>query len=465
MNETVYDEEYYSEMFSARPYYFSRYFVDGFRSLQSFSIRLEEGLNAFVGPNGSGKTTFIDFLDFLSVLINRGASQAVSSGGGISRVFSQETLKSRLPRIRAEVSGLADLRPFVSKEDRSLFRFEYAVDIRFSKYHAAIYIASESIKFKSLFWDDLAVKVDSTVGTLALRRTSPSDDGEVKWEVGTRLLSSGSKNPLRYRSRRSRSVADEGDELLQTPRLDVDESILARSGLPALDAVRSTLSRGRSFNLHPAIARMPDDISVPPTIKVDGSGLSATLYHMQQARKRMAPRTSVFARRMNEDMLDNVINWSSLVLPELRDITVDADPHTGKYIAYLVVDSHDRSLRIPLQSASDGTVKWLSFVCLILTMGSAYSIEEPENFLHPKMQRFLISLIRESMEEDHPGHFILSTHSETIINSCKPSELLLFEFKGGHTSCKRLENPESVSEQINRTGFGLGYYYAANAVS
>ena len=459
-------ESYYDDVFSSKPHFYSRYFIDGFRSLHSFSIKLEEGLNVFVGINGSGKTNFIDFLDFLSIVVNRGAAQAISSSGGISRVFSQETLKSRIPRIRAEVSGIADLRPYAGEEGRTLFRFEYAVDIRYSKYHTAIYIASESVKFKSLFWNDLAVNVDSTVGTLLFRRGSPVDENDTRWEVGTRLLSSGHKNPLRYRSnRRQLSRGEQADELLEKPRLDVDQSLLMRAGIPALDAIRGALSRGRSFNLQPATARSPDDISSLPTIKTDGSGLSSTLYHMQQARRRLPSRPSVFSRRMDEHMLDNVVSWTNLVLPELSDISVDADPHTGKYLAHLVVESDEKALRIPLQGASDGTVKWLSFVCLITTMGSAYSIEEPENFLHPMMQRFLISLIRDTIDKEHPGHFILSTHSETIINNCKPDELILFQFRNGKTSCKRLQNPESVADQINKTGFGLGYYYAANAIS
>jgi hypothetical protein len=82
------------------------------------------------------------------------------------------------------------------------------------------------------------------------------------------------------------------------------------------------------------------------------------------------------------------------------------------------------------------------------------------------MQRFLVELVRETMEQDNlPGHFILSTHSETIINQCKPEELILFSFEDGRSIARRLENPKSVEEQVNETGFGLGYYYAANAVT
>jgi len=174
--------------------------------------------------------------------------------------------------------------------------------------------------------------------------------------------------------------------------------------------------------------------------------------------------TRVSVNRFSPDDLDNVVEWTKLVFPELDTISVQADPHTGKYLGYLHIGRD--GLRIPLQAASDGTLKWLAFVTLIITKGGAYSIEEPENFLHPKMQQSLIDLIRDHGEDGgRPGYFIISTHSETIVNKCKPSELILFQFRDGKTVCSRLRNQKSVSEQINKTGFGLGYYYASNAVS
>jgi predicted ATPase len=175
-------------------------------------------------------------------------------------------------------------------------------------------------------------------------------------------------------------------------------------------------------------------------------------------------RTLASRRRFLPEQLDHIIDWTRLVFPALNAITVTADPHTGRYLGFLLVGPDD--LRIPLQAASDGTLKWLALVTLIITRGGVYSIEEPENFLHPKMQQLLVDLVRDySADPEKPGYFILSTHSETIINRCSPEELILFDFEEGVTRCGRLENSDAVLAEINRTGFGLGYYYASNAVS
>lgn len=452
------------------------YSIKGFRSLQDFSICLRPGLNVLLGTNGSGKTNFIDFLDFITVLITKDSASAVSAAGGVARVFSQESLRRKIPRVTARISGLADLYPFVGSPavKKRYFRFEYEVDIRYSKFHTAIYIANEKIRFKNLHTNESSIDSETTVGSIEMHRRSPLVDDEPRWTVGNYLYSNSPRNPLRFthahrtvtKSTRTKSPSDMRMQLLaEAPSSAPDQSILSlRSAFPALDAVKDALSRGRSFNLNPQRARTPDDIAKGPIIEPDGSGLSATIYQMQQAKK-SENRPSLLRRRYRTDALETILSWTQLVIPELKDITATADPHTGKYIVYLHVGTEPSDLKIPLQSASDGTLKWLAFVCLVVSQGAEYTFEEPENFLHPMMQQYLVSLLRDSIAEDaSAGRFIVSTHSETIINQCKPEELILFYFENGETHCKHISNVDAVIKQVNDTGFGLGHYYAQNVL-
>ncbi len=449
--------------------------VKGFRSLQDFSISLTPGLNVLLGANGSGKTNFIDFLDFMSVLVTQDVSSAVSAAGGIARVFSQEALKRRIPRITAKMTGIADISNFIDRDSkRTLFKFEYEVDVRYSKFHTAVYIANEKIRFRNLHSEERPFDCHTTVGSLEIHRSSPLPDDEARWSVGPYLISNATRNPLRHvhahrvpsRSSKAISPADVRSQLLsQTPPASPDESILGvRSAFPALDAVRQAISRGRAFNLNPDKARAPEDISSAPLIRPDGAGLSATIYQMQQI-KRSEVRSIIPRRRVPKDALDTIVSWTKLVLPELHNITAIADPHSGKCLVYLHVGNAEDPLKISLQATSDGTLKWLAFVCLVVAQGVEYTFEEPENYLHPKMQRNLVSLLRESIDEaTKRRRFIISTHSETIINQCKPDEIILFSFENGATLCKRVSNSSSLIKQVNKTGFGLGHYYAINAV-
>lgn len=247
--------------------------------------------------------------------------------------------------------------------------------------------------------------------------------------------------------------------------LSPDESFLsARLPFSAIDAVKMSLTSGRSFNINPAKAREADDLLRTPAIWPDGSGLSSTLHGLQVAESQSPNERLIRYRRLPKDGMETVLSWTRLVYPTLEGIRVVQDPHTGKYSATVSLNENG-GLKLPIQMLSDGTIKWLSLVCLLVTSGGAYSLEEPENFLHPRMQQFLIKIVRETLESDRRGgYFIVSTHSETVINCCSPDELILFDFQGGATHCWRIEDPDHVKEEINSSGFGLGYYYASESL-
>ena len=239
-----------------------------------------------------------------------------------------------------------------------------------------------------------------------------------------------------------------------------------RTGFPALDAVKYAITRGRSFNILPNKVRDADDLTRPPGIARDGSGLTSTLHFLQRLKKYPNLHTTARLRAARPNSIDMVVEWTKLVFPQLKEISTSPDPHTGKVLGSLLIGiDEEKPIKIGFQSASDGTLKWLSLITLVVGSGGVYTVEEPENFLHPRMQQFLIQLFRDSLENTGPeNYFILSTHSETLINQCKVEELVLFEFGAEGTRCHRLSNPERIREEINRTGFGLGYYYANNSI-
>jgi hypothetical protein len=58
----------------------------------------------------------------------------------------------------------------------------------------------------------------------------------------------------------------------------------------------------------------------------------------------------------------------------------------------------------------------------------------------------------------------MSTHSETLLNSAEPQELIIVSFQDGKTKACRPSNANEIFEEIKKTGFGLGYYYIAGSI-
>ena len=58
---------------------------------------------------------------------------------------------------------------------------------------------------------------------------------------------------------------------------------------------------------------------------------------------------------------------------------------------------------------------------------------------------------------------LMTTHSESVLNSASPEEIVIIEMKNGITLARRIEDSSNMKKAINETGFGLGYYYLSNS--
>lgn len=117
---------------------------------------------------------------------------------------------------------------------------------------------------------------------------------------------------------------------------------------------------------------------------------------------------------------------------------------------------------VPISLLSDGTVKWLALVTAVATDRSAFCVEEPENFLHPRLQENIVSILRSEILGSISARFaVITTHSETLLNTLDPNEIIVVRMENARTIADRIEDPELISDLINEAGFGLGYYYVS----
>src|SRR5260370_34288905 len=65
-----------------------RFAVKNFRSVQECDVELSP-LTFFVGPNASGKTSFVDAMLFVSSALRNSLKKAIDDRGGISSILHQ----------------------------------------------------------------------------------------------------------------------------------------------------------------------------------------------------------------------------------------------------------------------------------------------------------------------------------------------------------------------------------------
>lgn len=219
------------------------------------------------------------------------------------------------------------------------------------------------------------------------------------------------------------------------------------------------------LNVVPSHVKKPEDSTREPGIDSDGSGLSATLYAIKKKRPISGRRNFFPFRRVSTPVApewSNVMDLVRVAVPSISDIDVENDPFDNLLRCRITVGKGNKAAVVPLGALSDGTVKWMSLVARLLTSREALLLEEPENYLHPLMQKEIVRLLRESIASS--SFMILSTHSETLLNAVRPEELIVVGYEKGGTRARRVSNSSEVEAEINRTGFGLGYYYLADAI-
>jgi predicted ATPase len=430
--------------------------VDGFRSLKDFSLLLRPGLNILVGPNGSGKTNIISFFEFLSYIVHYGSSEAINKLGGAGSVFSKRDDKSDEFQhyISIDIVGAAQ------KGKDAFINYQYSFKLDASSDFNEIIFSEQTIKI----YNAKTFNPDFKMNDAAFTIKKTIDENKVKYTIDNFSLEYIESPFLQFISRENKKAKEEealkhflenfldNNELSLVPVL---RSISAESNL-----IYNDLCSGQVFNFIPSKIKIPEDASSNVGIQKDGSGLAATLYAIQKnegGKPRVKQNTSI--------KMGDILKYVQTANRSIKKINVDNDRFENLLKIKFTIMENDKQITLPITSMSDGTIKWLSFIASILTSPTIFSIEEPENYLHPLMQGEVVKLMRDTIEnKNHLSAILMSTHSETILNQAHPEEIIITEYINGTTIARHCSNASDISEEIKRTGFGVGYYYISGSL-
>ena len=417
-----------------------------YRCLRYVSQPLEH-FHVLVGPNASGKSTFLDVLGLVRDLLTKGLDDAI---------LAREDLIGLVGRAR--------------RVDELIFnqiadRFELAIELeipdelrkpkadtyyQIARYEIALGKDSESGELtitKETLWlcPEPRSRTTSQASLFPNEPTPPASVLAKRARKGWHKVIS--KTESSYHAFNSETGIWSGSGTLRiNPRGAALTYLLQNEEFfPIALWVQNLLMGGiHVLALNSAAMRRPSSPSVQRAFRTDGSNLPLVVRDL---------------RHNSEEDFKDWLEHLRIVLPNLQTIDVIERPEDR----HLYLNVHYSNLEYPVPSwlLSDGTLRLFALTLLAYLPNNqeVYLIEEVENGIHPRA----IEAIFDSLSSVYGGQVLLATHSPLIVGLTKPEQVLCFaKNPSGATSIVRGSEHPKLRDWRGRVD--LGTLYAAGVL-
>lgn len=370
--------------------------VENYRALRRVEFDKLTPMTVLLGPNGSGKSTVFDVFNFLSECFQFGLRHAWDRRG------RGKELKTR------GSSG-----PIVFD-----LKYREHRDMPVITYHLAI---------------DEGNKGPEVV------------EEWLQWRRGT------CGRPFRFLE----FARGEGSAVSGEMPDEDDKRIPQKLRSPDLIAV-STLGQ---FSDHPRVAALREFITdwYVSYLSIDQTRSQPEAGPQERLSKggENLPNVIQYLKEQHPDRLEKIFEVLRQRIPRLERVEAEPMPD-GR----LLLQIKDAPFEQPVLSrfASDGTMKLLAYLTVLYDPEPPrfIGIEEPENFLHPKLLPELAEECRAAAER---SQLLITSHSPFLLNAMRPEDVrILYRDEQGYTQAVRAIDIQGISEFM-REGASLGYLW------
>jgi predicted ATPase len=418
--------------------------VLNYRCLRYVSQPLEH-FHVLVGPNTSGKSTFLDVVglirDFLTtgldntILSHEGLVQSIGRARRIDElIFNQLSDRFELA-IELEIPDKLRTK---ARNRYQIARYEIAIgkgteNDELTVINEALWLCPKPRSHTTFQASPFPNEPAPPVSVFAKR-------GQKGWHRVIGKTKSG------YYSFISETEGWRGSSRRVDPRrAALTDLRLYETLFPIALWIRNILMEGiHVLALNSAAMRRPSRPSLLHKLYTDGSNLPLVVRDLRNHHKKDF-----------RDWLDHL----RTVLPDLQTIDVIERPEDG----YLYLNVHYSNLEqsVPSWLLSDGTLRLFALTLLAYLPHNQeiYLIEEVENGIHPRA----IEVVFDSLSSVYDGQVLLATHSPLIVGLTKPEQVLCFaKNPSGATSIVRGSEHPKLRDW--RGQVDLGTLYAAGVL-
>ncbi len=369
-----------------------------------------EAFHVLVGPNASGKSTFLDVVGFLGRLVADGLDDAVQERTKNCQdlVWGRDgdgfelAIEARIPESRRKIIN--------QDKDQGFDLIRYEVQVGLDPFSNEYGINHERVLLKKM-----AGRQDTDRhGMFPFARQVPASLMSPRAGRNERsvLMKKKGGNDNFY----SEASVESGKGWFPSIKLGPKKPALGNlpedeAKFPVTTWLKAFLSQGiQPLVLNSLLIRKASPPGQGKGFRVDGSNLPWVVGDLQ--------------KRAPERLAD----WIGHVQTALPDLTglrvVEREDDKHKYL----VLRYRGGLEVPSWMASDGTLRLLALTlpAYLPDLSGVFLIEEPENGIHPKA----VETVFQSLSSTYGAQVLLATHSPVILSIVEPRQVLCFAKTG-----------------------------------
>ncbi len=370
-----------------------RLHVRNYRALKDITLEKLTPLTVLLGPNGSGKSTVFDVFAFLSECFSDGLRRAWERRGRFRELRSRDQDGSIVIEIQ-----------YREKPGTPLITYHLEIEER---------TKGPVIKREFLRW----------------KRGHPAAPFHfLDYQYGQGKVITG-ENPESSDTRIEKPLS--GPDVLAVNTLGT----LAEN--PRVIALRSFITGWHLSYLSADAARGNPEAGAEERLSPTGSNL---------------PNVVQYLREQHPQRLEQIFETLRRRIPRIEK--VEAEVLQDSRLLLLVKDA-PFSTPVLSRFVSDGTLKMLAYLTVLYDPDPPrlIGIEEPENYLHP---RLLPELAEECQQASDRTQLIVTTHSPFFINPLRPEEVrVLHRAADGYTRVRRVSDMPGIQAFLDQ-GANLG---------